>query len=423
MKELIKSCNELHKSIILISGLLLVVSFSTKDTKVYERALAEIRIIGENGIDDLYATMSNYWVKEPEVFGVESSWGHKAGENYFETAVWESMQILKVKVDKNDELKYPSFGVRYWEHSDIYLELPPIGSANIRTTINYLEKDSLRGEIYFLPAEASWVFHHVEREARKENFQLENSTLEFIELISDNVGKGHLKSYDKRPFNTTEIGLFNFMFSSEKNRKWLTQIKVPLNMSRKPVIISRDDWHKIQCEWYKRKGVECILPLDGSRFKSLKELIGEIGDMDVSKAISWLETKKNQNESSVVILGISIKRELITIFAPIILLILLFQFLNLITHMVRNISERVFQLDTETYWGIISPMKSHRFINLLSLSLLPILTTIYTQIKLGFNAYSIIVSVLMVVVTFKIISTANKIQLTHFQTKKMDNES
>lgn len=423
MKELIKSCNDIHKIIILISGLLLVVSFSTKDTKIYEKALVEIKTIGEKGIDELYAVMSNRWVKEPELFGVKSSWGSKPGESYFETAVLESMQELKVKVDKNDGLKYPSFGVRFWEHSDIYLELPPVGNSNIRTIINYLEKDSLRGEVYFLPAYSSWVFHHVAREARKEKFELENSTLEFIELISDNVGKGHLISYDKRPFNTTEIGVFNFMFSTEKNSKWLTQIKVPLNMSRQPINMSNTDWQKIQCEWYVSKGVECILPLNGSRFESIKELIGEIGDMDVSKAISWLEAKKNQNESSIVILGISIQRDLITVFAPIILLIVLFQFLSLITHLKTNVSRGAIQLDAETYWGNISPTKSHRNINLLSISVLPILTTIYTQIKLGYNAYSIIVSILMVAVIIKIIFTLKQIQQTHFQTNKEHNES
>jgi len=187
--------------------------------------------------------------------------------------------------------------------------------------------------------------------------------------------------------------------------------------------MSNTDWQKIQCEWYVSKGVECILPLNGSRFESIKELIGEIGDMDVSKAISWLEAKKNQNESSIVILGISIQRDLITVFAPIILLIVLFQFLSLITHLKTNVSRGAIQLDAETYWGNISPTKSHRNINLLSISVLPILTTIYTQIKLGYNAYSIIVSILMVAVIIKIIFTLKQIQQTHFQTNKEHNES
>jgi hypothetical protein len=199
-----------------------------------------------------------------------------------------------------------------------------------------------------------------------------------------------MKPYRNQPFLTTEIGILNFLFSTKNGTcpNKLHSILVPLNMSRYPINIKNNDWSKIKSEWYAKKAINFTEDSTSIKFENLQLLLPEIGDMSISEATSWLEAKRNQNINSIEVFGITIKSGIITLFVPVLLLIILLDLIGHINKM-KVINGHEIQ---EVYWSLFSQSLVIRNLGFISLLFLPLLAVIYAQTKLGYSIYSILLT-------------------------------
>ncbi|MBI3482039.1 MAG: hypothetical protein HY015_03555 [Bacteroidetes bacterium] len=196
--------------------------------------------------------------------------------------------------------------------------------------------------------------------------------------------------YKDRPFGSTEVALFVFMFRPKNSKDGLIEIKVPLNMSTSFSKLTNQDWKELQCDWYRQNGLKYDTAKLSSRFHNLKGLLPEIGNMSLGQAIAWLEAKKSQNEKSIEMFGVSVKREFVTVVGPIILCLLMLTYIGNILHMLAGIKKYQIKINHDILMNVISPSKFFNRLNISSLTILPCLVIIVVQVRLGFSIYSLL---------------------------------
>ena len=393
MENALKICNSVERLLVLLSGILLVFMFSTSDTALYQLALRDILVLGEDGAANLSKFITSNWLvkrrSEDKILPIYQESNKTLMR--FAVVLRESMDELGVQIDKKNVFETSIFRpgqyVRLggWERPDLFIALPPVDRPTVRRMLHYLDRDSLEGTILVLPSFAIWFYPHVKHAARQKGIKLTGTKLVEVRLVSKEIGKGRIERIERRPRQETPFGLFRLHFdkgTSEDDPLIELDIKVPMN--RTSFLIEANEWSQLKSQWYISKGFDPNPYVSAkSPYSHLRMLESEIGNMKLGDAAKWLKSKLSYEKTSMNFLGlgISVDRNLLSTIGPITLAILMLGLISAMRH-IATVAETIEFKHYNFYWGIISPSRTAKVTSLISISLIPGATCI------GFSFYS-----------------------------------
>ena len=396
MKSAIKLCSITQRLLVLVSGILLAFMLSVHDRTPYQDALSAILLLGEDGARDMSTFITSKWIVErrsdEEILPIYQASNRTLRR--FSGVLLNAMDDLGAMVDHEKVFSNTIFTdfdnqVRLggWERPDLFLPLPPVGNPTVRRMLHYIERDRLRGTILVLPSYDIWFTPHISRVLKQRSIDLNGMTLIEVKLLSDNLGKGRIEPISKEPGSEMPRGLFHFTFENKLSpSKPFVEFDVEVPMNRTSYLIEGEEWLELRRNWYKSLGLEPEhYESISAPFEKLRILESEIGNMKLTEAADWLRQKASRKADAIDLIGISLQDNLVSVFGPIVLSILMIGIISAIYH-VLSISD-VSQLtsDDDVYWGVVSPSRIARVTSFVAISLLPGGTCIAMAVYLGGN--------------------------------------
>ena len=412
MQDALRIANSVQNLLVWLSAALLLIALWPSDPAPFKSALNDVIVLGKDGAAELSDFVTDKWLVEPrrddEILPIHAASNETLVT--FGSVLRESMKTLGVGI--NDEAVFRSFDPQFvrlegWERPDLFLPLPPVERPTIRRMLDYLEQDSLAGVILVLPSYEIWLSPHIARAAQQERVSLGGTRLVGVRLVSDQIGKGRIDAFGRRPGVETPRGLFRFSFErGTRSSQPLIHLNVDVPMNRTGFRVEEDEWLELQRSWYASRGLDsdCYVPAQDS-YLNLRRFESEIWHMTIEEASVWLQDRLREEDLAVSLWGVSVGRSLVAMVGPLVLSVLM---LNLIVTMkhIAVVSGTAPPVHTEPYWAVLSPSRMTRNAGILSVSFVPGLTCIVLAVCLGSTAAIRLLNVVGVLLAICVFSNA-----------------
>ena len=410
-----KTCNSLQNFLVLMSGVLFTFLLSADDAAQYERALNDVRALGE--AEELSNFITTKWIIErrstSEVLPIyqESNRALKR----FAVALEGSMNELDVSIDEEQVFEDTIFTngrqarLAGWERPDLFLSLPPAG-ATVWRLLAYLERERLEGTALVLPSYDFWLYPHITRKVQQDRVELKGMRLVGVQLVSENLGKGKIDRFELRPRNEIPCGRFRFSFDRQSDVP-LVELDVDAPMNRTAFYMDEDEWVALQHSWYASRNIDAYMYVPAASNYSNLRMVPEIGNMAPRDAMAWLRDKLSGGERSVSFFGISVAQNLVSIAGPVMLSIFMIGLISVMQHITALAKMGVRVERHSVYWGVISPSRTARVIGLVSVSLIPGLVCAVLPFYMGGGAAAYSLSALGIVAAFVVFLNARKLAI------------
>lgn len=419
MNSALKLCSITQRLLVLASGILLAFILSAHSRTPYQDALNDILAIGEHGARNMSDFITSQWLverrSENEILPIYQA-SNRTLRN-FTNVLLGAMEDLGATVDHKNIIENTIFTdsqnqvrLKGWERPDLFLPMPPVEEPTVRRMLHYLERDELRGTIIVLPSYEIWFTPHIKYALRKRELELAELKLVEIELLSEGLGKGRIEAIEKEPGSEMPKGNFRLTFEKlSSNSTPYVELDVEIQMNRTGFYINEKEWAELRRSWYKSNGIDPVRYVSGGTpFDRLRIFESQVGNMTLSEAAGWLRKKASGIVETVNLLGISLGYNLVSIFGPIVLSILMVGIIAAIHH-VLSIDGAIRLTYNDVYWGVVSPSRIARVASFGAITFLPGGTCIAMGVYFGNNVTTFVLNSFGILLAIAVFWSARKL--------------